>query len=143
MPKKKKVKSKSASPDGLQSFEQSLHDLEKVVSELESGNLTLSDSLAKYEEGIKNLKTCHRILESAENRIRLLTGVDRDGNPLTQEFDESATELNQRAEKKKFKTAADFDQQSEQESSPRDAEFEDSESESTEDEDEDSSGSLF
>ena len=38
----------------------------------------------------------------------ILTGIDRDGNPATQDFDESATELNQRAEKKKFNTASEL-----------------------------------
>ena len=91
-----------ASQPELASFEVSLHELEQIVSELESGNLSLSDSLEKYETGIKNLKICHQILEHAENRIRLLTGVDEDGAVTTTEFDAQETEMHQRGEKRTF-----------------------------------------
>lgn len=84
----------------LASFEGSLHDLEMIVAELESGQLSLADSLAKYESGIRNLKTCHQILENAENRIRMLTGVGKDGTPQTTEFDAQKTELYQRSDKR-------------------------------------------
>lgn len=75
----------------IESFESALASLEQIVSELEGGRLTLSESLAKYETGIRNLKTCHRILESAESRIRILTGIDADGNPRTEAFDDRPT----------------------------------------------------
>lgn len=98
--KKKNVKTKS---EEIQSFEKSLADLENVVSELETGNLSLSDSLAKYEEGIRNLKICHAVLETAENRIRLLTGVDKDGNPSIEEFNDDASDLHSRSSKRSAK----------------------------------------
>ena len=37
-------------------FEKTLADLEKIVDELESGDLTLDESLARYEQGVKALK---------------------------------------------------------------------------------------
>ena len=56
------------------SFEDSLAALEQVVHDLEDGNLGLTQSLDRYETGVKHLKRCYRLLESAERRIELLTG---------------------------------------------------------------------
>lgn len=67
-------------------FEESLAELEKIVAELESGKLGLSDALERYEDGVKHLKGCQQLLESAERKIELLSGVDADGNPITQPF---------------------------------------------------------
>ena len=47
-------------------------ELEKIVAELESGKLGLSDALARYEEGVKHLKGCQQLLEMAERKIELL-----------------------------------------------------------------------
>jgi exodeoxyribonuclease VII small subunit len=71
------------------SFEESLSELEKIVAELESGKLGLSDALARYEEGVKHLKGCQQLLEMAERKIELLSGVDADGNPITERFEET------------------------------------------------------
>ena len=71
------------------SFEESLEALEKIVAELESGKLGLSDALARYEEGVKHLRGCQELLERAERKIELLSGVDADGNPITEPFEES------------------------------------------------------
>jgi exodeoxyribonuclease VII small subunit len=70
------------------SFEESLEELEKIVAELESGKLGLSEALARYEQGVKHLKSCQQLLERAERKIELLSGIDADGNPITQPFDE-------------------------------------------------------
>ncbi|HVT28611.1 MAG TPA: exodeoxyribonuclease VII small subunit [Lacipirellulaceae bacterium] len=74
------------------SFEESLQELEKIVAELESGKLGLSEALARYEEGVKHLKGCQRLLETAERKIELLSGVDADGNPITETFEETPTD---------------------------------------------------
>jgi exodeoxyribonuclease VII small subunit len=73
-------------------FEESLAELEKIVSELESGKLGLSEALARYEQGVAHLKSCQQLLERAERKIELLSGVDADGNPITQPFDEAESE---------------------------------------------------
>ncbi|MEC9092324.1 MAG: exodeoxyribonuclease VII small subunit [Planctomycetota bacterium] len=99
MAKKKKSK-EQPQPETVLSFEKSLADLEDVVRELESGNLSLSDSLSRYEEGIRNLKICHTVLETAENRIRLLTGLDQEGNPSAETFDADASDLYSRSTKR-------------------------------------------
>lgn len=53
-------------------FEDGLARLEKIVEELESGDLTLDESLARYEEGVKAFKKCHEILRDAEKRVEAL-----------------------------------------------------------------------
>jgi exodeoxyribonuclease VII small subunit len=70
-------------------FEESLAELEKIVTELESGKLGLADALQRYEQGVKHLKGCQQLLERAERKIELLSGVDADGNPITQQFEEA------------------------------------------------------
>ncbi len=77
------------SDDGLD-FEASLADVEKIVAQLESGDLGLSESLQQYETGIKQLKRCHALLDAAEQKVSLLSGFDSDGNPITQPLDVSS-----------------------------------------------------
>src|SRR4051795_12709927 len=71
------------------SFEESLEELEKIVAELENGKLGLSDALARYEEGVRHLQGCQQLLEMAERKIELLSGVDADGNAITEPFEET------------------------------------------------------
>ena len=88
---KKKISSRE---ECTSSFEDSLKELEKVVAELESGKLGLSDALTRYEEGVRHLKGCQQLLESAERKIELLSGLDADGNPITERFaDEDSDSL--------------------------------------------------
>jgi exodeoxyribonuclease VII small subunit len=75
------------------SFEHSLAELEAIVHDLEEGQLGLSEALARYEEGVKHLKHCYQLLEAAERKIELLTGVREDGTPAAEPFDESAEPL--------------------------------------------------
>ena len=58
------------------SFEENIDDLEKIVSELENGDLNLDDSVSKFEEGIKISKECNKILEDAEKKITVLLNKD-------------------------------------------------------------------
>ena len=53
-------------------FEDSLARLEQIVSQLESGNLPLEDSLRSFEEGIALARRCAKYLEDAEKRIEIL-----------------------------------------------------------------------
>lgn len=78
-------------------FEQALEALEQVVQELEQGELGLSDSLAQYEQGVKHLKQCFRQVEAAERRVELLKGLDDEGEPVTESFDEQAMSLEEKA----------------------------------------------
>ena len=56
-------------------FEESLQDLEKIVTELESGKISLDESLKKYEEGVKVFKSCKELLSKAEKKIQSLTST--------------------------------------------------------------------
>lgn len=58
------------------SFEENIEQLEKVVQELESGNLNLEDSIKKFKEGINLSKKCNEILEEAEKKITVLVKKD-------------------------------------------------------------------
>lgn len=53
-------------------FENNMEDLEKIVFELEKGDLNLDDSISKFELGIKLSKECNKILEDAEKKITIL-----------------------------------------------------------------------
>jgi len=53
-------------------FAESLEQLEAIVSEIETGKVTLEESIEKYAEGIKLIKQCQTILGAAEKKIQLL-----------------------------------------------------------------------
>ncbi|QDT17698.1 exodeoxyribonuclease VII small subunit [Alienimonas californiensis] len=72
-------------------FEEALDDLRAVIADLEGGRLGLEESLARFEAGVGLLRRCRATLERAERRVELLTGVDADGEPVTEPFDASAT----------------------------------------------------
>ena len=67
------------------SFEEQMEELEKIVSELESGKLNLDESVSKFEEGINISKECNKILEEAERKITIL--VNKDGKMQEEDFD--------------------------------------------------------
>ena len=65
-------------------FEDNMEKLEKIVTELENGELNLDDSISKFEEGIKISKECNKILEEAEKKITIL--LEKDGNIEEENF---------------------------------------------------------
>lgn len=50
-------------------FEELLKELENIVSELESGNLSLDESVKKYQKGIELSNECKKMLEEAKTLI--------------------------------------------------------------------------
>lgn len=70
-----------------QSYEESIKQLEQVVKELESGELSLDESIKKFEKGIELSKYCSSLLEDAEKKITVLI-EKADG-----EFDEEPFKL--------------------------------------------------
>ena len=66
------------------SFENSLKELEKVVSELEKGDLTLDTAIENFEKGIKLSKECNKKLDEAEKKINVL--VNNDGESKEESF---------------------------------------------------------
>ena len=54
-------------------FEKALERLEKIVEDLEAGNISLEDALKKYEEGVRLSRSCQEKLTQAEKKIEILT----------------------------------------------------------------------
>ena len=53
-------------------FEEAMLSLEDMVKKLESGDLSLDESLSSFEEAVKLVRFCNEKLESAEQRVRIL-----------------------------------------------------------------------
>ena len=64
------------------SFEEALAQLEQIVGAIESGQIGLEESLAKYEQGMALVKRCRGILDRAEKRIEIL---NQSGDAVTAE----------------------------------------------------------
>ena len=75
-----------------QTFESSLAALEKIVRELERGDLPLEESLQLFEQGVRLSRQCQERLSQAERRIEVLLR-DAEGRPLLAAFDEDEEEL--------------------------------------------------
>jgi len=59
-------------------FEDAVGELERVVEQLESGELSLEDSLTAFENGVRLVKVCNQKLTEVERKIELLV-KDKDG----------------------------------------------------------------
>jgi len=70
-------------------FEEALKKLEKIVGQLEGGDLPLDGSLAKYEEGIKLVRLCQKRLEQAKKKIEILVKT-KDGKIRVEPFEEES-----------------------------------------------------
>lgn len=69
------------------SFEKSLAKLEEITEELESGNLSLEESLTMFDEGVKLAEFCNNKLNEAQQKINLL--LKKDGKFTEVPFEES------------------------------------------------------
>jgi exodeoxyribonuclease VII small subunit len=70
------------------SFEESAARIEEIVRALERGDAPLDKSLALFEEGAKLIKSCGKLLDTAEQRVvKLQKGED--GKPVELPFDDS------------------------------------------------------
>ena len=67
-------------------FEEMIENSEQIAKDLESGNLSLDESVKKFEEGMEISKECSKILEDAEKKITILT-KDSQGNIKEENFD--------------------------------------------------------
>ena len=70
-----------------ESFEKGLEKLEKIVAELEGGDLSLDSSLKKYEEGVRLARMCQGQLDNAKEKIEKLIKKS-DGAFQKEPFDE-------------------------------------------------------
>lgn len=72
--------------DKLKDFEKSLQALEKIVNQMEGGELGLEDSLNQFEQGIKLAKNCQDTLANAEQRVEQL--IEKNGLQQTIPFED-------------------------------------------------------
>lgn len=69
----------SDTPISEMTFEQAMSELERIVTELESGDVPLEDSISLYEKGAELKKRCETKLKEAEQKVAAIT-LDEDGS---------------------------------------------------------------
>jgi len=74
------------SKDKLKDFEKSMQHLEKIVGQMESGELGLEESLERFEQGIRLAKSCQDTLANAEMRVEQL--IEKNGLQQTVAFEQ-------------------------------------------------------
>ena len=82
-----KKKSDEQSNDAEVDFESALKELETLVSRMESGELSLDESLEAFERGVELTRKCQSSLEAAELRVQTLT-KDKELEDSNLEIDE-------------------------------------------------------
>ena len=81
------TKAKAAGTD--LSFETAMDRLEKIVEQMESGQLPLEDLIVRYEEGMNLVKVCQERLASAEQKIEIIARNNA-GKPVVKPFEPAA-----------------------------------------------------
>lgn len=69
-------------------FEEALDRLEEIVKNLESGGLTLEQSLEKFSEGVKLIKFCNQELNKAEKKIEMVLSEEEEFTRVIPYIDE-------------------------------------------------------
>lgn len=67
-------------------FEQALTELDTLLEQMESGKLTLEESLSQFERGIQLTRQCQGLLKQAEQKVEML--IQKDGELVREPFDE-------------------------------------------------------
>lgn len=67
-------------------FEKKLGRLEEIVEKMEDGELALEESLKLFEEGVKLSRECNTQLNDAEQKVKLLLGIDERGEAVSRDF---------------------------------------------------------
>lgn len=91
---KKQSKRETAEPP---TFEEALEQLEAIVRQLEEGEIGLNEALEQYEKGIKLLRRGYDLLQGAERRIELLSGIDAEGNAVSTPIEDPSSSPSDRA----------------------------------------------
>ena len=84
------AKTKTDGKQGKLGFEESMARLEKIVAEMEDGQLTLEEMIARFEEGRKLTKSCTETLNEVDRKIEML--VKKGDEVVTEPFDGETTE---------------------------------------------------
>lgn len=74
----------SKKKDSVFNFEESLANLEALVTAMEDGELSLEESLQAFEKGIRLTRECQTALQKAEQKVQIL--IDENGNPEPADF---------------------------------------------------------
>ena len=69
----------SDTPISEMTFEQAMSELERIVTELERGDVPLEDSISLYQKGAELKKRCETKLKEAEQKVAAIT-LDEDGS---------------------------------------------------------------
>lgn len=85
MAARKKTAKQKAGDDSGPNFEQALEELEGLVEAMENEQLPLEELVANYEKGSKLIAHCQSVLESARERIELITLGNQDDSGLENE----------------------------------------------------------
>ena len=67
-----------------ENFEQSLKELEQIVTKMDNGELSLEDALKLFERGVVLSRECQHILKNAEQKVQLL--IENDGALVEESF---------------------------------------------------------
>ena len=70
---------KNDTPISEMTFEQAMSELERIVTQLERGDVPLEDSISLYEKGAELKKRCETKLKEAEQKVAAIT-LDEDGS---------------------------------------------------------------
>ena len=65
-------------------FEDSLEELEQLVSQLEQGDISLEESLKSFERGVTLTRTCQKALQEAEQKVQIL--IEKNGTLTMEPF---------------------------------------------------------
>ncbi|MCA9064104.1 MAG: exodeoxyribonuclease VII small subunit [Planctomycetaceae bacterium] len=71
--------------------EEAMAELSQIVRTLESGQEPLHESLQLFERGMRLMRLCHRQLDTAAQRIEIITRLGSDGTVVTAQFDSEST----------------------------------------------------
>ena len=66
-------------------FEDAMEELEKIVEQMEHGDISLEDALKAFERGIKLTRTCQQALHDAEQKVQIL--LEKNGQQTLEPFD--------------------------------------------------------
>ena len=75
-----------------QTFESAMKQLESIVHELESGDLTLDQALKKFQEGVKLSEFCSKKLDETEKKVSILL-KDEEGDVRAEPFSMEKNEM--------------------------------------------------
>jgi len=71
----------------LPDFEKALEELEALVEQMESGDLSLDESLKQFKRGVELTRHCQGVLDSAQQTVQKLTDTDDESSAIP--FDSS------------------------------------------------------